>query len=204
MNLAQLTHGGRLTDTSGTGFSLVLKLEGRPVARVTGVDPPYVWEPVFGTHLDHLRATISTAVVAALGTAIDDADDWIAACLADGAKDGITAAPPGRLQLPAEVRSRLGVEPDSDIAKSLGLHPSTPVIRRWRDEFGIPPGTRGGKGKARKTRSERDADLESAYPGLLPKLGQFSDRELAREFGLSPSAVRKARSSRNIPTARKL
>jgi AraC-like DNA-binding protein len=117
---------------------------------------------------------------------------------------GITAAPPGRLQLPAEVRSRLGVEPDSDIAKSLGLHPSTPVIRRWRDEFGIPPGTRGGKGKARKTRSERDADLEGAYPGLLPKLGQFSDRELAREFGLSPSAVRKARSSRNIPTARKL
>ena len=87
MNLAQLTHGGRLTDTSGTGFSLVLKLEGRPVARVTGVDPPYAWEPVFGTPLDHLRATISTAVQAALGTAIDDADDWIAACLADGAKD---------------------------------------------------------------------------------------------------------------------
>ncbi|MAG24496.1 hypothetical protein CMI47_02855 [Candidatus Pacearchaeota archaeon] len=114
----------------------------------------------------------------------------------------IPPAPPGRLQLPPEVRVRLGVESDSDIAKSLGLHRSSPIIGRWRDELGIPAGVRGGKGKTRKTPAERDADLEAAHPGLLAQLGQVSDRELARQFGLSPSAVRKARSTRGIPTRR--
>ncbi|MAG24498.1 hypothetical protein CMI47_02865 [Candidatus Pacearchaeota archaeon] len=87
MNLSDLTQGGRLTDTIGTGFSLIIKLEGRPVARVTGIEPPYVWEGLLGTSVEDLRGSIATAVQAALGTAIDDADDWMAACLADGAKD---------------------------------------------------------------------------------------------------------------------
>jgi hypothetical protein len=115
---------------------------------------------------------------------------------------GVTVAPTG-LALPVEVRSRLGVESDSDIARSMGLHRSTPVIRRWREELGIPAGVRGGKGKRRKTDAERDEELESKHPGLLPQLGLIPDRELARQFALSPSAVRKARSVRGIAARRK-
>jgi hypothetical protein len=115
---------------------------------------------------------------------------------------GVTVAPT-RLELPVEVRSRLGVDPDSDIARSLGLHPSTPVIRRWRDELGIPAGVRGGKGKRRKTDAERDQEFENKHPGLLAQLGRIPDRELARQFDLSPSAVRKARSIRGIAARRK-
>lgn len=110
---------------------------------------------------------------------------------------------PTRLSLPPAVQSRLGVDSDSSIALSLGLHRSTPVIRRWREQLGIPAGVRGGKGKRRKTDAERDQEINSKHPGLLAKLGEVPDRELARQFGLSPSAVRKARSIRGIAPRRK-
>jgi hypothetical protein len=90
MNLALLTHGGRLTDLNGDGFALVLRLEDENVARVSSPSgqPPFAWESMGGSNLEQVRGEISDAVQAALGAPLDEADDWMAACLADGAASG--------------------------------------------------------------------------------------------------------------------
>ena len=110
---------------------------------------------------------------------------------------GIDAA--GALRVPADVVPRLGVEPDGDIAVSLGLNRTSPTVARWRTELGIPAVRKGGKGKRRKTDAERDTEIEAKYPGLLALLGVRSDRELAAEFGLAASGPRKMRRARGIP-----
>ena len=90
MDLAELTHGGRLTDLNGDGFALVIRLEDESVARVSSPtgQPPFSWEARGGCDLTKFRRDISYAVTAALGVSIDEADDWLAACLADGAESG--------------------------------------------------------------------------------------------------------------------
>ena len=117
---------------------------------------------------------------------------------------GISAAPRA-LQLPDGVVHRLGKETDGSIARSLGLNRTSPTVRRWREALGIPPLAAGGAGKRRKTDAERDALVEKKYPGLIALLGTRSDREIASQYGLTPSSVRKHRQIRGIapiPTAK--
>ena len=110
---------------------------------------------------------------------------------------GIAAAPRA-LQIPPGVVCRLGKDADGAIAESQGLHRSSPTVRRWREALGIPAPPTGGVGKRRKTDAERDAEVEAKYPGLIVQLGVRSDREVAAQYGLTPTSVRKHRQIRGI------
>jgi hypothetical protein len=110
---------------------------------------------------------------------------------------GIAAAPRA-LELPDGVVHRLGKETDGSIATSLGLNRTSPTVRRWREALGIPALRAGGAGKRRKTDAERNALVEKKYPGLIALLGTRSDREIAAQYRMAPTSVRRHRQIRGI------
>ncbi|OIK39514.1 hypothetical protein [Citrobacter koseri] len=89
----------------------------------------------------------------------------------------------------ASVCHLLGVVPDDEIARSLGVRPST--VARWRRAAQIRPAP-----KPRKKRSQVDA-----YRHLL---GVVSDVELAAQANVSPSTVAAWRRAAGLPPVRPL
>lgn len=89
---------------------------------------------------------------------------------------------------------KLGIESDTVIASEFGV--TRELIRQYRNEFGIPPVRFG------KLPSETRADLEAKLADILASglLGQISDSEIARRYGLSNYQVARFRRRHQIPT----
>ncbi|MCL4233333.1 MAG: hypothetical protein KJ042_02325 [Deltaproteobacteria bacterium] len=91
---------------------------------------------------------------------------------------------------------KLGIESDAVLAKEFSV--SRELIRQYRNEFGIPPV------RVSSLTAEDRANFEAKLEEILGSglLGQISDQEIARRFGVTGAQVGDLRKRHGIPSRR--
>src|SRR6185295_11679146 len=96
---------------------------------------------------------------------------------------------------------RLGKEPDTSIARRLGVTGS--VIRKKRKSLGLPAFRRTRRGKQRVAVKRAPVKEPFRWPKkLVARLGRMPDGEVARLAGISKGTVAKERKRRGIKAFR--
>ena len=120
-------------------------------------------------------------------------DDWLRFAV------GVTVSAPKKIDWSAQP---LGREPDTVIARKLGMCVSSVRRARWSREIPAAPPVSNTSSSLLKDEISKPETRSRSPWDLEPELGVVPDRELAGKHGVSADAIRAARFRRKIPSVR--